>query len=130
MLLSTLESVETVVGQQENLAKPDEADKTNTKDNVNKQRNDVQQGPTRRRSERLKKDTNLTTMEKTMKIVQEKNLEGNPKTSNSFAALSVDDISRISSKMGIAIDSNFFDTCNLLTDLEKARNDLYLKHLQ
>jgi hypothetical protein len=79
---------------------------------------------------RLKKDANLTTLEKTERAAQKKNLEGNPKPSNSFAVLSIDDISHISSEMGVVMDSDAFDTCNLLNDLEKARNDLYLKQLQ
>jgi len=83
-----------------------------------------------RRSERLKKDANLTTLEKTERAAQRKNLEGSPKISNSFVVSSVDDISHISSDMGVVIDSDVFYTCNLLNDLEKARSDLYLKQLE
>lgn len=83
----------------------------------------------RTRSERLKKDANLTTMEKVEREAQKKNLEGNPSMSNSFSVLSVDDIVHISSEIGIVIENDNFDTCNLLNDLETTRNDLYLKQL-
>lgn len=80
-----------------------------------------------RRSERLKKDANLTTMEKVGKVAQKMNLEGNPQNPNSFSVLSVDEVVHISSEMGVVIEDDDFATCNLLKDLEIARNDLYQK---
>lgn len=91
---------------------------------------DAQQGQGRRRSERLKKDSNSTTMEKVEKVAQKKNLEGNPSNSNSFSVLSVDEVVHITSEMGIVIEDDDFDTCNLLKDLEIARNDLYEKQIE
>jgi hypothetical protein len=44
----------------------------------------------RRRSERLKKDTTLTTMEKNQKMAEKRNVEGNTSTSNSFATLQIE----------------------------------------
>jgi hypothetical protein len=87
----------------------------------------VYQIPERRRSERLKKDTGLTTMEKLEKAGAKKNLEGNSKTTNSFSILSVDDIIHTTADMGIVVDSNNFATFDLINELENARNDLYHK---
>lgn len=74
-----------------------------------------------RRSERLKKDAMLITMEKTEKVAKKRNLEGNSKKSNSFSVLANDDIMHISSEMGIVIEDDGFDTCNLLNVLETAK---------
>jgi len=84
----------------------------------------------RRRSERLKKDTVLTTMEKIEKAGAKKNLEGNSTTTNSFSILSVDDIIHTTTDMGILVDSNNFDTFDLINELENARNDLYHKQIE
>jgi hypothetical protein len=84
----------------------------------------------RRRSDRLKKTATLTTMEKTGVMAQKKNLEGNPQNSNSFAALTDNDIIHITSEMGIVVENDSFETCNLLNALEIARNDLYMKQLE
>lgn len=128
-IINTQDSVEIDMDQQENVPLPSEATRTNDNANMNEV-DRVAQQVRERRSERLKKDANLTTLEKTERAAQRNNLEGNPKSSNSFAALSVDDISHITSEMGILIDCDAFDTCNLLNDLEKARSDLYLKQLE
>jgi hypothetical protein len=87
VIINTQESVEIVMGQQETLPVSSEVGKTNVNDTMTETKNGVQQVPTRRRSERLKKDANLTTMEKIEKVVQKNNLEGNPKTSNSFCCI-------------------------------------------
>jgi hypothetical protein len=81
----------------------------------------------RRRSERLKKDSNLTTKEKIEKAAQINNLEGNSTRANSFSVLSVEDIINVSSDMGIVLDDKDFDTFDLLKQLECARNELFLK---
>lgn len=83
-----------------------------------------------RRSDRLKKTATLTTMEKTGVMAQKKNLEGNPQNSNSFAALTDNDIIHITSEMSIVVENDSFETCNLLNALEIARNDLYMKQLE
>ena len=83
-----------------------------------------------RRSERLKKDTRMTTMEKIEKAGAKKNLEGNSKITNSFSILSVEDIIQTTADMGILVDSNNFDTFDLINDLENARNDLYHKQIE
>jgi hypothetical protein len=71
-----------------------------------------------KRSERLKKDANLSTMEKVERESLEKNVEGNSQKTNSFVVLSSNDITHVTAKMGIVIDNDIFDTCNLLNDLE------------
>jgi hypothetical protein len=84
----------------------------------------------RRRSERLKKDAGLTIQEKIEKAGAAKNLEGTIKNSNLFAILEIVELNDIASKMGVCIDSEDFDTFNLITNLENARNDLYLKQIE
>jgi hypothetical protein len=128
-IINTQDSVEIEMDQQEKVPLSSEAARTNENTNVNEVEKVTQQVP-ERRSERLKKDANLTTLEKTERAPQRKNLEGSPKIFNSVVVSSVDDISHISSDMGVVIDSDVFDTCNLLNDLEKARSDLYLKQLE
>jgi hypothetical protein len=86
-----------------------------------------QQVQERRRSEILKKDTSLTTMEKTEIAGAKKNLEGNSLKSNSFAVLSIEEIIHTTSEMGVMLDVNDLATFDLLDDLETARNDLYQK---
>jgi hypothetical protein len=90
-------------------------------------RKEVQDQGMRRRGERLKKDSNLTTKEKIEKAAQIKNLEGNSTRANSFSVLSVEDIINVSSDMGIVLDDKDFDTFDLLKQLECARNELFLK---
>jgi hypothetical protein len=107
----------------------------NAKEDLNKQvskpvqhtKEKDQQVTERRRSERLKKDTNQSTKEKTEKMALKRNLEGNPIKSNSFFVLPIEDIVHISTNMGIAVSDYTFDTFDLIKDLEKARDDLYLK---
>jgi hypothetical protein len=82
-----------------------------------------------RRSERLKKITPLTNLEEMERNVQEANLEGIYSNYNSFSVLLDDDISHITSCMGIVVEDNNFDTFNLIRDLEKARDDLYQKQI-
>lgn len=81
----------------------------------------------KRRSERLKKDTCISTMEKNERMAAKRNLEGNSKNCNSFASLTVDEIAHLSSDMGIAMNNNNFETFDLIKELEKARNDLHNK---
>jgi hypothetical protein len=90
-------------------------------------RKEVQDQGMRRRGERLKKDSNITTKEKIEKAAQIKNLEGNSTRANSFSILSVEDIINVSSDMGIVLDDKDFDTFDLLKQLECARNELFLK---
>jgi hypothetical protein len=81
----------------------------------------------RRRSERLKKDTNLHTMDKVEKLAKKGNLEGNSSNENSFLVLPIEEIVNISTDMGIAVKNDDFVTFVLLKVLEFARNYLYLK---
>lgn len=83
----------------------------------------------RRRSERLK-DTNLTTMEKNDRMAQKRNLEGNSKNPKPISVLPIDEIIHITANMGVAINSEDFETFDLIRDLEKARDDLYLKQCE
>ena len=86
--------------------------------------------PKRRRSERLKKDICLTTMEKLERAGTKRNLEGNSSKSNSFAVLSMDEMILVTSGMGVIMENDDFDTFNLLNDLEHARNDLFQKQFE
>lgn len=79
------------------------------------------------RSERLKKDTAMTTMEKVEKIALKANLEGNPTNHNSFSVLSAEEIANVTSCMGIRVDDDDFATFDLIKDLERARNDFFIK---
>lgn len=81
----------------------------------------------RRRSERLKKDTNLHTMDKVTRVAQKRNLVGNFKNTNSFSIVPVEEIASILADMGVIISHDDFDTFSWLKDLEQARDDLYLK---
>lgn len=83
--------------------------------------------PVMRRSDRLKKSTSLTTMEKNQKMAKKRNLEGNPSCSNSFSTLPIEEIAKVSTDMGVVVEESDFDTFDLLKDLEKARGDLYKK---
>ena len=64
----------------------------------------------RRRSERLKKDTNPHTMDKVTRVAQKRNLEGNTSNYNSFSALPVEDIITVTADMGVILDATDFDT--------------------
>lgn len=77
----------------------------------------------RRRSERLKKVTNIPTKEKNERIAKKRNLEGN--SFNMFSALHSDVIVDTALDMGIIINRNDFGTFNLLNDLEIARSELH-----
>ena len=83
----------------------------------------------RRRSERLKKITPLTNLEELERNTEDTSFEGIYSNHNSFSVLLDDDISHITSCMGIVVDESSFDTFNLIRDLEKARDDLYQKQI-
>jgi hypothetical protein len=80
-----------------------------------------------RRSERLKKYTAMTTMEKVDKMAIKANLEGKPVNHNSFFVLPIEEIAHVTSCMGIRVDDDNFATFNLIKDLKKVRDDLYQK---
>ncbi|XP_066354675.1 uncharacterized protein [Miscanthus floridulus] len=101
---------------------------TNTSDPMVVPGKEAHQIQERIKSERLKKDTCLSTMEVERARIK-KNLEGNSSTTNLFSVLSIDEIIHTTSEMGVVLDNNDFDTFNLLNDLENARNDLYQKQL-
>lgn len=87
------------------------------------------QAQERRRSERLKKDAHLSTVEKVENNAVKKNLEGKPSSSNSFSVLSVEEVVDISASMGVIIEENDYATCDILKELESARFDLYQNNL-
>lgn len=60
-------------------------------------------------------------------MARKRNLEGNISQYNSFSALPVEDTVNVFADMGVIVDSNDFDTFDLLRDLEQARNNLYKK---
>lgn len=72
-----------------------------------------------RRSERLKKDTMLTTMEKNQRMAEKRNIEGNISKSNSFASLQIEEVVSVTSNMGIDMSCDDYDTFNMLKDLKK-----------
>lgn len=80
----------------------------------------------RRRSERLKETTNLSTMEKVEIIAKQRALEGTS-TSNKFSALPVKEIVNTAADMGISVSHDDFATFDLLKTLELARGDLHAK---
>jgi hypothetical protein len=49
-----------------------------------------------RKSDRLKKTTTLTTMEKNQKMAKKRNIEGNPSCSDSFSVLTINEVVNIS----------------------------------
>lgn len=49
-----------------------------------------------RKSDRLKKTTALTTMEKNQKMAKKRNIEGNPSCSDSFSVLTINEVVNIS----------------------------------
>jgi hypothetical protein len=49
-----------------------------------------------RKSDRLKKTTTLTTMEKNQKMAKKRNIEGNPSCSYSFSVLTINEVVNIS----------------------------------
>lgn len=79
----------------------------------------------RRRSDRLKKDTAVTTVEKIEKVAKKRNLEGNSANSNVFSALPVDEIVQSAADMGVVVHNDDLETFDLLKTLELARDDLY-----
>lgn len=79
---------------------------------VAKARMEANHYPERRRSERLKKDTCLTTMEKLERARTKRNLEGNSSKSNSFVVLSMDEMILVTSDMGVIMENDDFDTFN------------------
>lgn len=81
----------------------------------------------RRRSERLKKDSTLTTKGKNERMAKKRNLEGTCSNQNMFSVLPVDDIVELTTNMGIDIDKDDFDTFDLFKHLECARYDLFTK---
>ncbi|XP_066331812.1 uncharacterized protein [Miscanthus floridulus] len=75
-IVNTQDSVEMGMDQQLNDAVMIEAAKQDVLASVNDVDKEAQHIQERRRSERLKKDANLTTMEKIRRVAQKKNLEG------------------------------------------------------
>lgn len=91
---------------------------------------DMKLAQERRRSERLMKETMLTTQEKTERMAKKRNLEGNTSNQNMFSTLANDVIAELSASMGINPDNNDYATFDLLKDLECARQELYSKEMK
>lgn len=83
--------------------------------------------PERRRSERQKKDTTMTTSEINERMAKKRNLEGNNTSTNSFAGLSIEEVNCLANKMGVIFELGNFNYFDMLKDLEIARNNLYFK---
>jgi hypothetical protein len=60
-------------------------------------------------------------------MAKKRNLEGTCPNQNMFSVLPIDEITELTSSMGIDIDSSDFGTFDLLKDLECARHDLFVK---
>jgi hypothetical protein len=91
--------------------------------------NDVMEiQPERRRSERLKKDIHLTTMEKNEAYAKKRCLEGTTDTSHSLSGIDNVQLNDLAKNMGVVIHDPKFATFDILKDLEAARNCLFNKH--
>jgi hypothetical protein len=87
----------------------------------------IQEEMTTRQSQRLKEQGlgAIKIAEKAATAVKKKNLEGNfSKHQNSFAVLSNNEIIDRSRKMGVRIENNILEKCDMLRELEKARANL------
>lgn len=82
----------------------------------------------RRRSERLKKDVHLTTLDKYEALAKKRSLEGNSKKHQNISELDNIMLDCLAKDMGVVVQDNGFATFDLIKDLETARNCLYDKH--
>jgi hypothetical protein len=82
----------------------------------------------KRRSECLKKDIHLTTMEKNEAYAKKRALEGNIDTSHSLSDIDNVHLNDLAKNMGVVIHDDNFSTFDILKDLEAARNCLFNKH--
>jgi hypothetical protein len=93
----------------------------------------IQEEKITRQSQRLKEQGMgaIKIAEKAAMAVKKKNLEGNfSNHQNSFAVLSNDEITDRSRKMGVRIEDNIPEKCDMLRELEKARANLCEKDTQ
>jgi hypothetical protein len=87
----------------------------------------IQEERPTRQSQRIKEQGcgGIKIAEKAAMAVKKKNLEGNlSKHQNSFAVLSNNEISDRARNMGVRIENNFPEKCDLLRELERARANL------
>jgi hypothetical protein len=124
-IINTQGSIEMEVGENEKVTYLSALEMESLTKEVEAEKMEVWQDHERRRSDRLKKTTTMTTMEKNLKMAKKGNLEGNPSSFNCFSVLLIEEMVNVTSNMGIDLNENDFDTFNLLKDLEKARDDLY-----
>jgi hypothetical protein len=83
----------------------------------------------RRRSERLKKDIQLTMEEKNNIQAKKKNLEGNSYiTANHVSSITNEHVVDLSVNMGVKVCENIFSSSNLIKDLELDRIQLGYKN--
>jgi hypothetical protein len=93
----------------------------------------IQDERTTRQSQRIKEQGcgGIKIAEKAAMAVKKKNLEGNlSKHQNSFAVLSNNEIIDRARKMGVRIENNIPEKCDLLRELEKARANLCEKDIK
>lgn len=128
-IINTQGSIEMEVGENEKVTYLSALEMESLTKEVEAEKMEVWQDHERRRSDRLKKTTTMTTMEKNLKMAKKGNLEGNPSSFNCFSVLLIEEMVNVTSNMGIDLNENDFDTFNLLKDLEKARDDLYYKQI-
>lgn len=82
----------------------------------------------RRRSERLKKDISLTTMEKNEIMAKKRSLEGNNNKTLTISETEITTLENLAKDMGVITANNDFAALNLVKDLEVARHNLFLKN--
>jgi hypothetical protein len=93
----------------------------------------IQEEKITRQSQRIKEQGMgaIKIAEKAALAVKKKNLEGNySNPQNSFAVLSNDEITDRSRKMGVRIEDNIPEKCDMLRELEKARVNMSEKDTQ
>lgn len=123
--LNSQESVITYDGGEKNMVMVDKllVDKVCPVEEMGKENQ-----PERRRSERLKKEMLLTTMEKNEAMAKKRNLEGNPRMPRNLSDVDNSVLNKLAKEMGVVTRNNSFATFDVLKDLESARNCLYSKH--
>lgn len=80
-----------------------------------------------RRSDRLKKDIDVTIQEKNERMARKRNLEGTYSHAIIFSDFPIENIKNLSSDIGIVAHKISFGTFNMLKDLENARRNLHAK---
>lgn len=82
--------------------------------------------PEMRRSERLRKEIHLTTMQKVEATAKKRCLEGNPKDTSMIIA--DESVKILAKSMGVMVQSNDFTTLDLIKNIKNAKESLLEKH--